>query len=49
MNQPMRILIAYDGSSGADAALADLQRAGFPNEVEAIVLCCGRRMSLANV
>ena len=38
MNQPMRILIAYDGSSGADAALADLQRAGFPNEVETIVI-----------
>ena len=38
MNQPMRILIAYDGSSGAGAALADLQRAGFPNEVEAIVI-----------
>jgi nucleotide-binding universal stress UspA family protein len=38
MNQPMRILIAYDGSSGADAMLADLQRAGFPNEVEAIVI-----------
>jgi nucleotide-binding universal stress UspA family protein len=38
MNQPMRILIAYDGSSGADAALADLPRAGFPNEVEAIVV-----------
>jgi nucleotide-binding universal stress UspA family protein len=26
----MRILIAYDGSSGADAALFDLQRAGLP-------------------
>jgi nucleotide-binding universal stress UspA family protein len=38
MNQPMRILIAYDGSSGADAVLADLQRAGFPNDVEAIVI-----------
>jgi len=39
MNQPMRILIAYDGSSGADAVLADLERAGFPNDVEAIVIC----------
>ena len=39
MNQPMRILIAYDGSSGADAVLADLERAGLPNDVEAIVIC----------
>jgi len=38
MNQPMRILVAYDGSSGADAVLTDLQRAGFSNDVEAIVL-----------
>jgi len=34
----MRILIAYDGSSGADAALNGLQRAGLPNDVEAIVI-----------
>ena len=39
MNQPMRILIAYDGSSGADAVLADLERAGLPNDLEAIVIC----------
>jgi hypothetical protein len=34
----MKILIAYDGSDYADAALADLQRAGLPPEVEAIVI-----------
>ena len=34
----MRILIAYDGSSGADAALFDLQRAGLPQEAEALVI-----------
>lgn len=34
----MKILIAYDGSSCADAALEDLQRAGLPRWVEATVL-----------
>lgn len=34
----MRLLIGYDGSEGADAALADLQRAGLPREAEALVL-----------
>ncbi len=34
----MRILIAYDGSRGADAALDDLARAGLPADVEAMVL-----------
>ena len=34
----MRILIAYDGSSGADAALFDLQWAGLPTEAEALVI-----------
>jgi nucleotide-binding universal stress UspA family protein len=34
----MKILIAYDGSECADAALADLSRAGFPDEMEALVL-----------
>jgi nucleotide-binding universal stress UspA family protein len=33
-----RLLIAYDGSEGADAAIDDLQRAGLGNSVEAIVL-----------
>jgi nucleotide-binding universal stress UspA family protein len=34
----MKILIAYDGSSHADAALDDLQRAGLPQEAEALIL-----------
>ena len=38
MNPRMKILIAYDGSSCADAALEDLRRAGLPREAEAIVL-----------
>ena len=38
MNGIMKILIAYDGSDCANAALADLRRAGLPREVEAIVL-----------
>lgn len=38
MSGKMRILIAYDGSSCADAALDDLRRAGLPSEAEALVL-----------
>lgn len=38
MAERMKILIAYDGSECADAALADLKRAGLPAEVEATVL-----------
>jgi len=34
----MRILIGYDGSEGADAALLDLQRAGLPDEAEALIV-----------
>lgn len=34
----MKILIAYDGSECADAALIDLQRAGLPDETEALIL-----------
>lgn len=34
----MSVLIAYDGSEGAEAALTDLQRAGLGNSVEAIIL-----------
>jgi len=34
----MRILIAYDGSVGADAVLFDLRRAGLPQEAEALVI-----------
>lgn len=38
MKDKMKILIAYDGSECADAALADLKRAGLPRTVEAHVL-----------
>ena len=41
MNSDMRILIAYDGSSSADAALDDLRRAGLPGNVKALVLTAG--------
>jgi nucleotide-binding universal stress UspA family protein len=34
----MKILIAYDGSDCADAALDDLQRAGLPGEAEAQII-----------
>lgn len=34
----MKVLIAYDGSDCADAALADLRRAGLPRHVEALVV-----------
>lgn len=34
----MKILIAYDGSSGADAALADLHHAHLPPDTQALVL-----------
>lgn len=36
--EDMKILIAYDGSSCADAALDDLQRAGLPPEAEAQII-----------
>lgn len=38
MNTRMKILIAYDGSPCADAALDGLRRAGLPREAEAVVL-----------
>jgi nucleotide-binding universal stress UspA family protein len=38
MNQQMKVLIGYDGSSCADAALHDLWRAGLPDAVEAVVM-----------
>ncbi len=38
MNERMKILIGYDGSECADAALEDLRRAGLPRSAEAIVL-----------
>lgn len=38
MNEKMKILIAYDGSDCADAALDDLQKAGLPPDAEALIL-----------
>jgi nucleotide-binding universal stress UspA family protein len=38
MSERMKILIAYDGSACADAALDDLQRAGLPREAEAQII-----------
>ena len=38
MNPTMKILIAYDGSDCAEAALNDLHRAGLPQEAEAVIL-----------
>ena len=37
----MRVLIGYDGSESADAALADLQRAGLPRQGEALIVSVG--------
>ena len=34
----MKILLGYDGSESADAALRDLKRAGLPNEAEALIV-----------
>lgn len=39
----MKILIGYDGSESADGALHDLQRAGLPDDAEALIV------SVANV
>jgi len=38
MSNRMKVLIAYDGSDCADAAIAELPRAGLPDEVEFMVL-----------
>lgn len=34
----MRILIGYDGSAGADAAIDDLRKAGLPRDAEALIV-----------
>jgi hypothetical protein len=38
MSEKMKILIAYDGSDCANAALEDLQRAGLPRVAEALIM-----------
>lgn len=41
MSKRMKVLIGYDGSSYADAAVDDLRRAGLPGEIEALVVSVG--------
>jgi hypothetical protein len=38
MNERKKVLIAYDGSAYADAALDDLRLAGLPREAEALIV-----------
>lgn len=38
MDERMKVLVAYDGSAYADAALEDLRRAGLPRDAEALVV-----------
>lgn len=38
MSEQMKVLIAYDGSSYAEAALGDLRRAGLPRVAQAVIL-----------
>lgn len=44
----MKILVGYDGSESADAALDDLRRAGWPREAEALIVSVGE-VSMAPV
>jgi len=39
----MKILIGYDGSDSADAALDDLQRAGLSDVAEALIVSVAHR------
>lgn len=41
MSERVRLLLGYDGSSYADAALDDLRRAGLPRDVEALIVSVG--------
>jgi nucleotide-binding universal stress UspA family protein len=38
MGKGMKVLVAYDGSAYADAALDDMRRAGLPGDAEALVV-----------
>ena len=38
MKRSMKVLIVYDGSEGADAALVDLSRAGLPSNTSVLVV-----------
>ena len=46
MNNKMKILIGYDGSDYSNFALEDLQLAGLPPDVEAVVLTVGEAWEL---
>jgi nucleotide-binding universal stress UspA family protein len=46
-DKSMKILIGYDGSVSADAAIEDLRRAGLPEVAEARVLCVADGESLS--
>ena len=41
MEARMKIMIAYDGSTYADAALDDMRRAGLPREADALIVSVG--------
>jgi nucleotide-binding universal stress UspA family protein len=47
MKERMKILIGYDGSECADAAIEDLRRAGMPREATAVVLSVIESWSLS--
>ena len=49
MSQAMKILITYDGSSYADDAIKELQRAGLPGEAEAVVLSVSNAWELPEI
>ena len=38
MGEQMKLMVAYDGSAYADAALDDLRRAGLPGDVQALIV-----------
>ena len=44
----MRILVAYDGSVSADAAVEDLRRAGLPLKAEALAVCVADNAELVH-
>lgn len=45
----MRILIGYDGSEGADAAIDDLRKAGLPRDVEALIVSISEVMMPSSI
>jgi nucleotide-binding universal stress UspA family protein len=46
LSHMMKILIGHDGSQSADAALADLQRAGLPDDADALVVSVADLMGI---